>query len=240
MSIKYYLSAVVLLLVLNPQFVLADDSWLDDLTVTPVAGVTISKLDYRRVAASNNRQTKLNSLSLTLGVSGEKWYGGFNAELPLASGYFLGGGPQDIKRTDYTLSVGTEVMPSLSVFGGYLYTLINMKSTTFLEDQIDSGFFAGASWEMYSGKKSSVSANIAYTSLDGSAKRWTTSTVDFDVVGPTTGLSYGITWIGQLGRDGHTYSLSYKIQHFKFEGTGSGGPQTIDKDYGVLTFALFL
>jgi len=222
----------------------AHAGWLDNTTVTPVVGVTASNLDYRRAAASDNRKTSLNSLSLSLGVAGEKWYGRLNTELPLAPGFFLGGagGAQAIKRTDYSLTGGYAVTPSISLFGGYLYTLINMSASSgFVEDQTDNGPFIGSSWEMYRGKASSVSVNVAYANLNGSATRTTApATVNFDVTGPTTGLSYGISWTGQLGRDGRTYVLSYKIQDFKFEGTGTGGPQTITKGYGVLTLAVIL
>lgn len=222
----------------------AHAGWLDNTTVTPVVGVTASNLDYRRAAASDNRRTSLNSLSLSLAATGEKWYGRLNTELPLAPGFFLGGGggAQTIKRTDYSLTAGYAVTPTISMYGGYLYTLINMSASSgFIEDQTDSGPFIGGSWEMYRGKTSSVSVNVAYASLNGSATRTTApATVNFDVTGPTTGLSYGISWTGQLGKNGRTYVLSYKIQDFKFEGTGTGGPQTIDKDYGVLTIALVL
>lgn len=210
----------------------------DDATVTPILGVTTSTLDYRRAAASDNRQTSVNSLSLTLGVSGEKWYGRFNAEWPMTPGVYLAGSSvQDIKRTDYSLSVGYPITPRLSAYAGYLHTLTVMTSSTWLENQVDSGPFAGISLELYRGDSSSFAANIAYASLAGSATR---EPIVFDVRGPTTGLSYGLSWTGQLGRDGRSYVLSYKIQDFRFEGSGTGGPQTIDKDYSVLTFGIIL
>jgi len=238
---KLIISSVALVAGLSAPTANAD--WLDNYTITSTTGITTSNLDYRRTAATDNRKTSLSSLSLSMGIAGKKWFGRFNVDYPLAPGYYLGGsGVLAMKRTDYSTTIGYPLSPRVSVFGGYLYTLIDLSSSGgFLETQVDSGPFIGASLEMYRGKKSTVSANIAYAYMYGTANRTSApSTVIFDVNGPSAGFSYGINWSGQIGRSDRIYLIGYKIQDFRFEGTGSGGPQTIDKKYSVFTLSIIL
>ena len=216
----------------------ANAGWLDNYTITSTAGVATSS-----AAATNNQKASLNSLSLSIGLLGEKWFGRFQVEYPLAPGYYLGSSSvMAMKRTDYTATVGYPLSPRVTVSGGYLYTMTDLSSSSgFLETQRDGGPFIGASMKMFSAEKWTVSANISYAYMNGTAKRITApSTVNFDVSGPTSGLSYGIYWSGQLGRNNRKYLIGYKIQDFRFEGTGIGGPQTIDKKYGVLTLLVIL
>jgi hypothetical protein len=234
--------SIFLTLVCGVTVQAAQANWLESTTITPIVGVNLSNLDYRRAAATDNRRTTLNSLSIALGVSRNKWFGRISAELPMAPGTYIGGSQViDMKRTDFSLSGGYAVTPRISVYTGYLLTQIELHSSAFLENQDDAGIFVGGSLELFRGKNSSLSANIAYAQLNGTAKRITApSTVSFDVSGPTTGLSYGLSWTGQLGKNGRSYTLGYKVQDFRFDGSGTGGPQTVDKKYSVLTISMIL
>lgn len=229
-------SALVVIFMFSTSAVFG--GWLDEATVTPIVGVTNNALDYRRAAASGARNTTFNSLSVTLGIAGEKWFGRVNGEFPLNPGRFTGGTSSDVKRSDYSVSIGYPVLPRVSVFGGYLLTNIRLTNSSFTENQDDTGFFVGTSVDVYQGNSSTISVNAAYANLSGTAVR---SGGVFDVNGTTTGLSLGLNWTGRLGKDGHTYVLSYKNQNFKFNGnSGINAPQTIDKVYSVVTFAILL
>lgn len=216
--------------------------WFDKITVTPIVGITNNTLDYRRAAASGDRHTQFSSLSISLGFAGEKWYGRVNGEFPLAPGRFTSSATSsDIQRTDYSVTLGYPVLPRMSVFGGYLLTNIRLSNNLMDENQDDVGPYVGTSIDIYQGDSSAVSLSVAYAYLSGKAVRITGNTTTFDVYGATTGISIGVTWTGVLGKDGHTYILSYKNQNFKFNGnSGTNAPQTIDKVYSVVTFSMLL
>ncbi|MFV1998438.1 MAG: hypothetical protein ACC641_10555 [Acidiferrobacterales bacterium] len=237
-GISFRANIVVMLLTFSSPAVLG--GWFDETTVTPIVGITNNTLDYRRAAASGDRNTTFNSLSVKLGIAGNKWFGSVSGEFPLAPGRFTGGAASsDVIRSDYSVSIGYPVLPRISVFGGYLLTNIRLANSLFTENQNDAGPYVGTSIDVYRGNSSTVSINAAYANLNGTAVRDGGS--GFDVYGTTTGSSFGVTWTGKLGKDGRTYILSYKNQNFKFNGnSGTNAPQTIDKAYSVVTIAILL
>jgi hypothetical protein len=135
-----------------------------------------------------------------------------------------------LEQYNYSLTLGYEVWGGLSIFSGYQYYEVELKSQEsnfLLEDKdqnyTEKGFFIGSSYGWEFGKKGSLLLSVAYAYLDAELSEDNLSTEpgptgirfgEFAFSGTSNGLSYGTQWSGPLAED-WVYNVGLKYQDYE-------------------------
>jgi hypothetical protein len=91
---------------------------------------------------------------------------------------------------------------------------------------------------VYEGENKTLSLSAAYAVLDGEIDLVDEFTgVSAKIAGDTTGFSYAAILNGVISSQ-LTYTLTYKVQDYFFEGSFSGGSVGVDKNFTQLQAGL--